>query len=122
MNFPTTVYFSRYKFPSADAVYKIQYYTNLANDEDRYGDTLTRYTTTYTHSRQKVLTELITSTMCGYCPSAEQGIEDMLANGDPVAPIAYHPGDVFQRPDGIARSNYYRASLKTLQCLSGKVF
>jgi hypothetical protein len=31
----------------------------------------------------------------------------MLANGDPVAPVAYHPGDYFQRPDGIARSNYY---------------
>jgi hypothetical protein len=106
-NDPTAITFSLFKFPDADAVYKIQYYTDLPGDMDHYGDTMTRYTTTYSHSRQKVLTELVTSTGCEYCPSAEKGIQEMLSNGDPVAPVAYHPLDYFQRPDGIVRSNYY---------------
>ncbi|MBE9483665.1 MAG: hypothetical protein IMY74_02390, partial [Bacteroidetes bacterium] len=59
-------------------------------------------------SRQRVIIENFTATGCGWCPSAHQGIEDLIANGYDVAPIAYHLwGDPFQTAATVYRGNYY---------------
>ena len=59
-------------------------------------------------SRQRVIIENFTADWCGWCPSAHQGIEDLIANGYDVAPIAYHVGgDPFQTAATSYRNNYY---------------
>jgi len=59
-------------------------------------------------SRQRVIIENFTADWCGWCPSAHQGIEDLIANGYDVAPIAYHVGgDPFQTAASMYRNNYY---------------
>ncbi len=62
-------------------------------------------------SRQRVIIENFTADWCGWCPSAHQGILDLIANGYDVAPIAYHGGgDPFQTPATLARHSYYGVS------------
>jgi PKD repeat protein len=60
--------------------------------------------------REKVIIENGTGTWCGWCPSAHQGIEDLINAGCEVAPIAYHSGDVFETPQSAARISYYGIS------------
>ncbi len=40
--------------------------------------------------RDYVLVEEFTEVNCYYCPGAAKGIDDMVSNGDNVAPVAYH--------------------------------
>ncbi|MEN8225992.1 MAG: hypothetical protein ABFS05_11610, partial [Bacteroidota bacterium] len=58
-------------------------------------------------AREKVIIENGTGTWCGWCPSAHQGIEDLINAGCEVAPIAYHSGDVFETPASAHRISYY---------------
>ncbi len=59
-------------------------------------------------ARQRVVIENFTADWCGWCPSAHQGIEDLIANGYDIAPIAYHVGgDPFQTAATLHRANLY---------------
>ena len=59
-------------------------------------------------TRQRVIIENFTADWCGWCPSAHQGILDLIAAGYDVAPIAYHGGgDPFQTPETLSRHSYY---------------
>jgi PKD repeat protein len=57
--------------------------------------------------REMVILEKGTGTWCTWCPSAAQGVEDLLNAGCNVACIAYHYNDAFQTPASLARINYY---------------
>jgi PKD repeat protein len=60
--------------------------------------------------RVKVLVEMGTGTGCGYCPAAATGLDDLYANGDPVAGVEYHsynPSDPFNTPEAATRTSYY---------------
>ncbi len=64
-------------------------------------------------ARELVLIEVGTGTGCPYCPGAAMGLEDLYANGDPVAGIEYHSynsGDPFNTPEAAARTTYYGIS------------
>jgi PKD repeat protein len=63
--------------------------------------------------RETVLVEIGTGTGCGYCPGAAMGLDDLYANGDPVAGIEYHSynsGDPFNTPEASQRNSYYSIS------------
>jgi PKD repeat protein len=60
--------------------------------------------------REMVIIEKGTGTWCTWCPSAAQGVEDLLAAGCSVAPIAYHYNDPFQTTAALARISYYGIS------------
>lgn len=57
--------------------------------------------------RELVLVEIATGTWCGYCPGAAMGAHDLMTNGDPVAVVENHNGDVFANTYSNARNNYY---------------
>lgn len=60
--------------------------------------------------RELVLVEMGTGTGCPYCPAAATGLDDLYANGDPVAGVEYHSynsGDPFNTPEGQQRNSYY---------------
>lgn len=57
--------------------------------------------------RQFVVVELFTSTTCTACPGAAYGIDDLVANGHPVAPVKNHYNDDFQTSSTTARRDYY---------------
>ena len=64
-------------------------------------------------ARELVLIEVGTGTGCPYCPGAAMALEDLYANGDPVAGIEYHnynSGDPFNTPESAARTTYYGIS------------
>lgn len=48
-------------------------------------------------ARECVLFELMTGVYCGNCPGAEEGIDDMLADGMAIAPVCYQD-DYFSEP------------------------
>ena len=57
--------------------------------------------------REKVVVEEATGTWWSFCPSAALGVAALVANGDPVAPIANHNGDPYANTYSNARNNYY---------------
>ncbi|RLD45451.1 MAG: hypothetical protein DRI89_00920 [Bacteroidetes bacterium] len=60
--------------------------------------------------RELVLVEMGTGTGCPYCPAAATGLDDLYANGDPVAGVEYHSynaGDPFNTPEAAQRNSYY---------------
>lgn len=60
--------------------------------------------------RENVLVEIGTGTGCPYCPGAAMGLDDLYANGDPVAGIEYHSynsSDPFNTPEAAQRTSYY---------------
>ena len=61
--------------------------------------------------RDYVLVEEFTEVNCYYCPGAAMGIDDMVANGDKIAPVAYHTqwqgSDEFYLPVVDTRVGYY---------------
>ncbi len=57
--------------------------------------------------REMVLVEIATGTWCGYCPGAAMGAHELMLNGDPVAVIENHNGDVFANDYSNARNTYY---------------
>lgn len=56
--------------------------------------------------RVKVLVEVATGTWCGYCPGAAMGIDDLIANGWPVAPVENHNSDPFANIYSNYRNTY----------------
>jgi PKD repeat protein len=63
--------------------------------------------------RENVLVEIGTGTGCGFCPGAAMGLDDLYANGDPVAGIEYHSynsSDPFNTPEAAQRTSYYGIS------------
>ena len=63
--------------------------------------------------RENVLVEIGTGTGCTYCPGAAMGLDDLYANGDPVAGIEYHSyngSDPFNTPEAAQRTSYYGIS------------
>ncbi len=63
--------------------------------------------------RELVLVEIGTGVYCQYCPGSAMGLDDLYANGDPVAGIEYHSyssGDPFNTPEAAARTSYYGIS------------
>jgi hypothetical protein len=57
--------------------------------------------------REQVVMEYGTGTWCTYCPGAQMGAADLLANGCSVAVIANHNGDPFANSYSNARNSYY---------------
>jgi len=57
--------------------------------------------------RDKVVVEVGTGTWCQYCPGAAMGIDDLIENGWPVAPIENHNGDPFANQFSNARNTFY---------------
>ncbi len=63
--------------------------------------------------RENVLVEIGTGTGCQFCPGAAMGLDDLYANGDPVAGIEYHSynsSDPFNTPEAAQRTSYYGIS------------
>ena len=63
--------------------------------------------------RETVLVEIGTGTGCPYCPGAAMGLDDLYANGDPVAGVEYHSynsSDPFNTPEAAQRTSYYGIS------------
>jgi PKD repeat protein len=67
--------------------------------------------------RQMVVAEDATGTWCPYCPGAQMGCEDLLANGKFVAVIANHNGDGYANTYSNARNSLYN-----IQYFPGIVF
>jgi len=59
--------------------------------------------------REIVILEGGTGVTCPYCPGSAMGLEDLYANGDPVAAIEYHNYGTsqFNSPQSAARTSYY---------------
>lgn len=57
--------------------------------------------------RQMVVVEDATGTWCTYCPGAQMGTDDLLANGKLVAVIANHNGDPYANAYSNARNTFY---------------
>ncbi len=87
--------------------YKVQIITQMTADMNPGNDTATRIINTYTTSRSNVLMEVGTGTWCSYCPSAAQGVDDLLANGKKVAVVEYHDNDDYTNTASTARLAYY---------------
>ena len=60
--------------------------------------------------RDKVVVEVGTGTWCTYCPGAAMGVDDLIANGWPVAAIENHNGDPFANVYSNARNSFYGIS------------
>jgi PKD repeat protein len=58
-------------------------------------------------TRDKVVVEVGTGTWCPYCPGAAMGVDDLIENGWPVAPIENHNGDAFANQYSNARNSFY---------------
>jgi|FLOH01.1.fsa_nt_gi PKD repeat protein len=69
--------------------------------------TFTLFILTAQVDRELVLVEIGTGTWCYYCPGAAMGANDLMENGDPVAVVEYHNGDVFTTTESNARNSYY---------------
>jgi PKD repeat protein len=61
-------------------------------------------------TRDKVVVEVGTGTWCQYCPGAALGVDDLVANGWPVAAIENHNGDPFANQYSDARNSFYGIS------------
>lgn len=61
-------------------------------------------------TRDKVVVEVGTGTWCTYCPGAAMGIDDLIANGWPVAAVENHNGDPFANNYSNARNTFYNIS------------
>ncbi|MBN1199965.1 MAG: T9SS type A sorting domain-containing protein [Bacteroidales bacterium] len=107
-NITKTLQFSGYLFP-ANQYHTVQIYTALSTDGDRNDDTTLQVVTTYDHSKQAVIMELSTSTGCGYCPAAEEGLDSMVAIGYDIGVAAYHNcySDPYANDYGVGRVNNY---------------
>jgi PKD repeat protein len=60
--------------------------------------------------RDKVVVEVGTGTWCTYCPGAAMGVDDLIANGWPVAAVENHNGDPFANNYSNARNTFYNVS------------
>jgi PKD repeat protein len=60
--------------------------------------------------RDKVVVEVGTGTWCTYCPGAAMGVDDLIANGWPVAAVENHNGDPFANQYSNARNTFYNIS------------
>jgi PKD repeat protein len=60
--------------------------------------------------REMVVVEDATGTWCTYCPGAQMGTDDLLANGKFVAVIANHNGDSYANVYSNARNTFYGIS------------
>ena len=73
-------------------------------------DTLVKTIYTYTHGKQSVLLEVGTGTWCQYCPGAAMGADELVENGQQVAVVENHNGDLYAYTSSDARNNYYAIS------------
>lgn len=58
--------------------------------------------------RTMVILEKGTGTWCSWCPSAAQGVEDLLENGKPIAVVANHNNDSYANTYSNARNSMYQ--------------
>ncbi len=104
------VNFTSFALPASEAIYKMKIYTSLASDMEHSNDTLVKTIYTYTHSKQSVLLEVGTGTWCQYCPGAAMGADELVENGQQVAVVENHNGDLYAYTSSDARNNYYAIS------------
>ena len=104
------VNFTSFALPASEAIYKMKIYTSLASDMEHSNDTLVQKIYTYTHSKQSVLLEVGTGTWCQYCPGAAMGADELVENGQQVAVVENHNGDLYAYTSSDARNNYYAIS------------
>jgi len=71
--------------------------------------------------RDMVVVEDATGTWCTYCPGAQMGTDDLLANGKFVAVIANHNGDSYANTYSNARNTFYGISAFPSISFDGKV-
>jgi len=105
-----TVSFPAYLLNAANDLYEIIVTTNLAGDMDPSNNSRTEYFNTYTTAREVVVLEIGTGTWCVYCPGAQMGGDDLVANGHSVVVVEYHNGDSFTNSYSNARNTYYGIS------------
>ena len=103
----TTVNFSPFNLPNAEAIYKVRVYTSMVSDMNHENDTIEKTFYTYTHERDFVLLEVGTGTWCTYCPGAAMGADDLVTNGKKVAVVENHNGDIYAYTASDARNSYY---------------
>ena len=60
-------------------------------------------------ARECVLFELFTGVRCPYCPAAANGVAQLLEEGKPIAPVAYHTS-AFSNPEYYTTETNARAS------------
>jgi len=70
--------------------------------------------------RELVLVEVSTAVWGQFCPGAQMGTDDLLANGDPVAVIANHHNDGFSNQYSEARNSYYNNDAYPYAYFDGK--
>jgi hypothetical protein len=88
--------------------YDVLVYITTSNDINSANDSLySSIIVTDKVKRNLVIIEDFTGTWCHYCPGAQMGIEDLKANGYPVAAIANHNGDSYATGETSARQTYY---------------
>ena len=104
------VNFTSFALPASEAIYKMKIYTSLASDMEHSNDTLVKTIYTYTHGKQSVLLEVGTGTWCQYCPGAAMGADELVENGQQVAVVENHNGDLYAYTSSDARNNYYAIS------------
>lgn len=59
------------------------------------------------NDRELVVFEIFTGTWCGYCPTAAQAIDLLVAEGKDVAVIEYHGGDDYETPITDIKDAFY---------------
>jgi len=99
--------FDPYILETENELYKVEIYTNLAEDMDVSNDLQFKWINTYTNERDMVILETATGTWSGYCPGAAMGADDLVNNGHDVAVVHYHSGDDYENPASSSRINYY---------------
>ncbi len=109
-NATDTVEFSSFVLNNENDLYKVVVTTQLSQDENAPNDTAFKNIYTYTHERSFVLMEVGTGTWCYLCPSAAQGIDELIENNYNVAAIEYHSDDDYATTEGGNRLNFYVVS------------
>ncbi|MEM0996283.1 MAG: T9SS type A sorting domain-containing protein [Bacteroidota bacterium] len=61
-------------------------------------------------TRNKVAVEIFGGTWCTFCPGSALGGDDLVLNGQEVAIIDHHVGDVYETTETDARDGYYAVS------------
>jgi PKD repeat protein len=73
--------------------------------------------------RNQVVVEVGTSTLCPYCPGAAMGIEDLISNGWPVAPLEHHSNllgtDPYSNTYSLARCSFYNINALPMAFFDG---
>ncbi len=102
-----TLIFPEITVPENDKAYKIEYISNLNDDENIENDTLIAWFDSNTGERQNVIWEEFTGTWCGWCKYINPAISSFCSTNPRILPIFNHIGDIYEISAGTIRSNYY---------------